>query len=80
MNDAAETAAARLSRDRAAVRERERDEARAEARIAAEKLAILSAENDRLSTENARSSRRGRARRAGERALVPRARGSRCIK
>jgi hypothetical protein len=54
MNDAAETAAVRLWRDRAAIRERERDEARAQARIAAEKLAILGAENDRLSTENAR--------------------------
>jgi hypothetical protein len=54
MNDAAETAAVRLWRDRAAIRERERDEARAQARIAAEKLAILSAENDRLSTESAR--------------------------
>ena len=54
MNDPAETAAARLWRDRAAIRERERDEACAQARIAAEKLAILSAENDRLSTESAR--------------------------
>ena len=36
------------------IREHERDEARAQARIAAEKVAILSAENDRLSTENAR--------------------------
>jgi len=54
MNDAAETAAARLWRDRAQIREHERDEARAQARIAAEKVAILSAENDRLSTENAR--------------------------
>ena len=54
MNDAGETAAARLWRDRAQIREHERDEARAQARIAAEKVAILSAENDRLSTENAR--------------------------
>jgi hypothetical protein len=54
MNDAAETAAARLWRDRAQIREHERDEARAQARIAAEKVAILSAENDRLSTENTR--------------------------
>ena len=53
MNDAAETAAARLWRDRAQIREHERDEARAQARIAAEKVAILSGENDRLSTENA---------------------------
>jgi regulator of replication initiation timing len=54
MNDAAETAAARLWRDRAQIRERERDEARAQARITAQKLEILTAENDRLSTENAR--------------------------
>ena len=54
MNDEAETAAVRLWRDRAAVRERERDEARAQARIAVEKVAILSAENERLSTDNAR--------------------------
>jgi len=54
MNDAAETAAARLWRDRAQIREHERDEARAQARVAAEKVAILSAENDRLSTENDR--------------------------
>src|SRR3954452_21109893 len=54
MNDAAETAAARLWRDRAQIRERERDEARAQARITAQKVAILTAENDRLSTENAR--------------------------
>jgi len=58
MNDAAETAAARLWRDRAQIREHERDEARAQARIAAEKVAILSAENDRLSTENTRCARR----------------------
>jgi hypothetical protein len=45
MNDAAEIAAVRLRRERAAIRERERDEACAQARIAAEKLAILSAEN-----------------------------------
>ncbi len=54
MNDAAETAAVRLWRERATIRERERDETHAQARIAAEKLAIISAENDRLSTESAR--------------------------
>ena len=48
MNDVAETDAARLWRDRAQIREHERDEARAQARIAAEKVAILSAENDRF--------------------------------
>jgi hypothetical protein len=46
MNDAAETVAARLWRDRAEIRERERGEARAQARIAAEKVAILSAEKE----------------------------------
>jgi regulator of replication initiation timing len=49
----AETAAARLWRDRAEIREHERDEARAQVRIAEQKLAILTAENDRLASENA---------------------------
>jgi hypothetical protein len=43
MNDAAETSAVRLWRDRAEIRERERGEARAQARITAEKEATLSA-------------------------------------
>jgi hypothetical protein len=49
----AETAAARLWRDRVEIREHERDEARAKVRIAEQKLVILTAENDRLASENA---------------------------
>ena len=49
----AETAAARLWRDRAEIRVHERDEARAQVRIAEQKLVILTAENDRLASENA---------------------------
>jgi hypothetical protein len=51
MSDKAETAASRLWRDRVQLREHERDEARARARIAEEKVAILTAENDRLAYE-----------------------------
>ena len=54
MSDKAETAAIRLWRDRAHLREQERDEAQARARIAEEKVAILTAENDRLADEIAR--------------------------
>ena len=54
MSDKAETAAVRLWRDRAHLREHERDEAQACARIAEEKVAILTAENDRLADEIAR--------------------------
>ena len=54
MNHGAENAAARLWRDRAEIREQERNDARAQARIAEEKVAILIAENDRLASENAR--------------------------
>jgi hypothetical protein len=49
-----ETVATRLWRDRVQIREQERDDARARARIAEEKVAILMAENDRLAAENAR--------------------------
>ena len=49
-----ETVATRLWRDRVQVREQERNEALARARIAAEKVALLSAENDRLAGEVAR--------------------------
>jgi hypothetical protein len=52
MSDA-ETAAARLWRDRVETREHERDEARAQVRIAEQKLVILTAENNRLASENA---------------------------
>jgi hypothetical protein len=54
MSGKAETAAIRLWRDRAHLREQERDEAQARARIAEEKVAILTAENDRLADEIAR--------------------------
>jgi hypothetical protein len=46
-----ETVATRLWRDRVQVREQERNEALARARIAEEKVAILNAENDRLAGE-----------------------------
>ena len=49
----AKTVAARLWQDRAQIREQERNELQARLRIAEEKLAILTAENDRLATENA---------------------------
>ena len=54
MSDNAETAAIRLWRDRAQLREQERNDAETRARMAEQKVAILSAENDRLATENAR--------------------------
>jgi hypothetical protein len=54
MSDNAETAASRLWRDQVHLREQERNEARALARIAEEKVAILTAENDRLADEIAR--------------------------
>ena len=54
MSEDAEAAAARLWRDRAQIREQERNEAQARARIAEEKVAILTAENDRLAAEIAR--------------------------
>ena len=51
MSDNAETAATRLWRDQMQVREQERNEAQARARIAEQKVAILIAENDRLAAE-----------------------------
>jgi hypothetical protein len=54
MSDDAETVATRLWRDRARIREQERDDAQARLRIAEEKVAILADENDRLAAENAR--------------------------
>jgi hypothetical protein len=54
MSDKAESAATRLWRDRAQLREQERNEAQTRARIAEEKVAILAVENDRLATEIAR--------------------------
>ena len=49
-----ETATTRLWRDRVQIREQERDDARARARIAEDKVALLMAENDQLTAENAR--------------------------
>ena len=54
MSDESETIATRLWRDRVQIRETERDDALARARLAEAKLAILEAENDRLAAENAR--------------------------
>ena len=52
MSDQIETAAARLWRDRVQIREQERDDARARARVAEDKVALLIAENDQLTAEN----------------------------
>jgi hypothetical protein len=49
-----ETVATRLWRDRVQIREQERNDAQARARIAEDKVAILTAENDQLAAENAR--------------------------
>ena len=54
MSEDAEAAATRLWRDRAQIREQERNEAQTRARIAEQKVSILTAENDRLAEENAR--------------------------
>jgi hypothetical protein len=54
MSNKDESPATRLWRDKAQIREQERDDARARLRIAEEKVAILMAESARLSTENAR--------------------------
>jgi predicted nuclease with TOPRIM domain len=53
VNDRAESAATRLWQDRVQLREQERNEAQRQARIAQEKVAALTAENERLATENA---------------------------
>src|ERR671932_1284723 len=53
MTDPAENAAARLWRDRVYVREQERDEAQARARVAEAEVAALTAENARLGSRNA---------------------------
>ena len=52
MGETAENVAARLWRDRAQIREDERDEAQARARLAEGKLAGLTAENDQLARRN----------------------------
>lgn len=54
MSNDAESTSTRLWRDRAQIREQERNDAQVRARIAEAKVAILTAENDRLATENAR--------------------------
>jgi regulator of replication initiation timing len=54
MSDEKETVASRLWRDRVQIREQERNEALTRLRIAEDKVAILLAENDRLTAENAR--------------------------
>jgi uncharacterized protein YfaP (DUF2135 family) len=48
MSDENESVASRLWRDRVQIREQERNDAQARARIAEEKVAILMAENARL--------------------------------
>ena len=54
MREKEKNAPPRLWRDRAQLREQERNEAQARLRIAEEKVAILMAENDRFAAENAR--------------------------
>jgi len=54
MIEETETVAIRLWRDRVQLREQERNEAQTRLRIAEEKVAILMAENDRLTAENTR--------------------------
>jgi uncharacterized protein YlxW (UPF0749 family) len=54
MSDEAGSVAVRLWRDRAQLREEERNDALARLRIAQEKVAILMAENEKLETEIAR--------------------------
>ncbi|MFL5531091.1 MAG: hypothetical protein ACJ8BC_03820, partial [Gemmatimonadales bacterium] len=65
MSDTGENAATRLWRDRVQLREQERDEAQIRARLAEEKVAALTAENDRLAHEKSRMGEQGN-RLAGE--------------
>jgi predicted RNase H-like nuclease (RuvC/YqgF family) len=53
MSDRPESAATRLWQDRVQLREQERNEAQTRARIAEQKVAVLTAENERLATEDA---------------------------
>ena len=53
MSDRADSAATRLWQDRVQLREQERNEAQQQARTAEQKVALLTAENERLATENA---------------------------
>jgi predicted nuclease with TOPRIM domain len=52
MGDIAENAANRLWRDRAQLREQERNEVQARAQLAEEQVVVLTAENDRLASKN----------------------------
>jgi hypothetical protein len=54
MSDKDETVATRLWRDRAQIREEERDEVQVRLRVAEEKVKILMGENNQLTAENAR--------------------------
>jgi hypothetical protein len=54
MSDEKESVASRLWRDRAQIREQERNEAQARLKIAEEKVAILMTENAQLAAEVAR--------------------------
>ncbi len=54
MSNEHESAATRLWRDRVQIREQERNDAQARARVAEDKVAILMAENDQLMAEIAR--------------------------
>jgi hypothetical protein len=54
MSSENESVAGRLWRDRAQIREQERDEVQARLRVAEEKVKILMAENNQLAAENAR--------------------------
>jgi hypothetical protein len=53
MSDRPESAATRLWQDWVQLREQERNEAQTRARIAEQKVAVLTAENERLATEDA---------------------------
>src|SRR5215208_6287143 len=53
MSENTENAATRLWRDRVQLREQERDEAQARARLAEKKATALTAENNRLAKKNA---------------------------
>src|SRR5215210_6936806 len=53
MSNTAESAIARLWRDRVQRREQERNEAQTRACVAEERLAVLTAENEQLARENA---------------------------
>ena len=75
MSNENESAASRLWRDRVQIREQERNDAQAQARVAEDKVAILMAENDQLMAEIARlrallNPDTGRARSEAERQMA----------